>query len=151
MKQTAAQTALLHAAESLGVAALMSIIAALYQYFILHGFDVQGLIGVGSIGFIGALSMLYKSLSANPNLVPAINDTIKEVDARVTQLGASHLSLVAVVNALVQQQQQAPTPQPAVSRPQFTPVPVPTITNVPSIPYQATSTYPGNLPIVQPP
>lgn len=126
MKFTNAQVALLHAAESLGVSVLITMLTALYQYFILHGFNVQGLISVGIVSFVGAFGMLYKSLLANPNLGPATIDTVNELKDTLAQ----HTKAISSLQAAVQQStavQQAPVQaqvQQAVQAP-VTPVPVP--------------------------
>lgn len=101
MKFTSAQIALLHAAESLGIGAIMTTLAALYQYFILHGFNVQGLVGVAVISFLGAFGMLYKSLTNNPNLGPAIADTLNELKSVSAQHTAAISSLQQQVVAPV--------------------------------------------------
>jgi hypothetical protein len=117
MKFTSAQTALLHAAESLGVSALASVVTALYQYFILHGFNVQGLIGVACVTFLGAFSMLYKSLQNNPNLAPALLDTVKELKDTADQ----HTQAISFLQSAMQAAVQVPV-TPITPAPQVNPV-----------------------------
>ena len=141
-KATSAQTALLHAAESLGVAALMTIVAALYQYFILRGFNVQGLVGVASLGFIGAFSTVYKAIAANPNLAPAIADTLAEIKSTIEQ----HTQAISFIQQAMQAAQAPASQVPQLQFPvQSAPLGTGTQTTFTpqQMTYQPSSSYPS--------
>lgn len=79
MKPTASQAALLHTVESAAASAILTIGAAIYQEVTTHGINIPGLLTVLGIAFLGAMSMVYKSMMADPNFQQAENDTANEV------------------------------------------------------------------------
>ena len=78
MKLTTAQNALLHVAESLGISLGLGLVGGTYQYILGHGLNIPALLTFILPIFVGQLTMLYKSILANPNLGQAELDTLNE-------------------------------------------------------------------------
>ena len=72
---TAAQSAIVHVAQSAGLSALISLLIAIAQYLSTGNIDIHTLLSVLGGGFLTGLTMVYKSISSNPNLAQAALDT----------------------------------------------------------------------------
>ena len=132
-KPTAAQLALLHVAESGAVSGVLTIIMAVYQAVATNGLNWPALGMVAGTTFLGALTMIYKSVLTNPNLAQAGTDTLSEVKALLEQ-AIPYLHTHAVPTPPVPSPAPVPVaPQPSPIRPQIT---LPTVTQftAPSLP-----------------
>ncbi len=79
LKLDAMQTVALHIVESAGLSALVTVVSALVQYISTHGLNFGQLGIVAGGAFLGALAMMYKSLSSNPQVIAGLNDTIPQI------------------------------------------------------------------------
>jgi hypothetical protein len=136
MKQqpTAAQQALWHGAQSALHAALLTLCVAIGQWLIAGQLDLHTLWTVLGTAFLAAGSMLYKSISSNPNLAQAALDTANEAHAKIDSLAPW----------LAQKPKPAQAPKPIV-------LPVPPQGGAASLPVQYPVQYPaqqqtGNYP-----
>jgi hypothetical protein len=91
-QRTPAQLVFIHTLESVGISGLVTAFFAIVQFIGLHGFDVHGLLEVLGASFVTCMSLIYKTLSGNPQVFQALADT----QAQLTELFQQ------------QQQQQAP-------------------------------------------
>lgn len=140
IKPTPAQNIALHTLQSVGLSVLISFIVGLGQFVALHGLDWAQLGAFAAGGFLTSMSMMWKTLSANPNTMQAILDTLGELKQ------AASASPVTIHNNL---------PAPSVPVPQVNlAAPIASTTAVQSqpqfvqpFPYQPSSTFP-NIPTV---
>lgn len=131
-KATPAQNIALHTLQSVGLSALVTLIVSLGQFVSLHGLDWQQLATFAAGGFLTSMTMMWKTLSTNPNTMQAILDTVGELKTLQT-------SPVTIHNNL---------PAPAVATPPAAAVqPAPQF--VQPFPYAPSSTMP-QMPSVQP-
>ena len=133
MKLTTAQNALLHVAESLGISLGLGLVGGTYQYILGHGLNIPALLTFILPIFVGQLTMLYKSILANPNLGQAELDTLNEA------LQGLHDKFDNLLPFLHSHPVAAPTPAPApvVNLPPSVSVP-----SVPQLPFTVTSGTP---------
>lgn len=94
MKQqpTAAQLAVFHGLQSAGLAGVISALVAILQYLSTGNIDLKTLLSVLGAAFFGALAMMYKSISSNPQLAQAALDTANEAIARIEQMTPAWLN-----------------------------------------------------------
>jgi len=83
---TAAQQAIIHVAQSAALSGLVSLLVGIVQYLSAGSIDLKTLLTVLGSGFLTALTMIYKSISSNPNLAQAALDTANEAHAKIDQL-----------------------------------------------------------------
>lgn len=83
---TAAQSAILHVAQSAGLSALVSLLIGTAQYLSTGNIDVHTLLATLGGGFLTACTMVYKSVSNNPQLAQAALDTANEAIQRIEQM-----------------------------------------------------------------
>jgi hypothetical protein len=83
---TAAQQAFWHGCQSALHAALLTLCVAIGQWLIAGSLDLHTLWTVLGTAFLAAGSMLYKSISGNPNLAQAALDTANEAHQKIDQL-----------------------------------------------------------------
>lgn len=76
---TPPQLAIWHIIESVLMSFVLTVLLGTYQYITTHGLDYAGLGTFWATSFLGALAMIYKSVSGNPNLGPAILDSLNEI------------------------------------------------------------------------
>lgn len=145
-KATPAQNIMLHTLQSVGLSVLISFIVGLGQFVALHGLDWPQLAAFAAGGFLTSMSMMWKTLSANPNTMQAILDTLgelKDVAQPSPVTIHNNLPASAMQSMLDTLATPAPTPQPAKPVQQFV-SPMPNIYGGPS------STFP-QMPTVQVP
>lgn len=79
IKLSTAQTVALHVVESVLISAVITVLTALVQYVGKNGLNLPQLgIEAGAL-FLGAMAMVYKSLSTNPQVIAGLNDTIPQI------------------------------------------------------------------------
>lgn len=83
---TAAQLAFWHGCQSAFLAALVSLLVGIVQYLSSGNVDLHTVLTVLGSGFLTALTMMYKSVSSNPNLAQAALDTANEAHQKIDQL-----------------------------------------------------------------
>lgn len=118
---TAAQSAIVHVAQSAGLSALISLLIAIAQYLSTGNIDIHTLLSVLGGGFLTGLTMVYKSISSNPNLAQAALDTAQEALQKIEQLSPSWLNadIQKVTKSVTDQPRQAvqSVPKPIVLPP----------------------------------
>lgn len=137
-KATPAQNIALHTLQSLGLSALLTFIIGLGQFVSLHGLDWQQIGTFAAGGFLTSMTMMWKTLSNNPNTMQAILDTVGELKQAAQSPVTIHNNLPSVSAPAPQAVAPAPPAAAAQPTPQF----------VSPFPYAPTSTYP--FPAVQP-
>lgn len=129
---TTAQLAVLHGLQSAGLAGVISILMGIIQYLTTGNIDLKSLLSVLGASFMGALAMIYKSVSSNPQLAQAALDTANEAIARIEQIAPWIGQNVAQKTAISKQ----PTSiVPAVPAPQPITFPQPVRTSTPPAQY----------------
>lgn len=108
---TAAQLAVWHGVQSAGLAGIISILVGTGQFLSTGNINVNALLTVLGASFVGALGMVYKSVSSNPNLAQAALDTANEAIQRVEAIAPSWLNQDI-------QKIQKPAPKPITYAPQ---------------------------------
>lgn len=83
LKLTTAQTVALHTAESVGLSALITVVVGIFQYLSTAGLNLPGLGATAGVSFLGAMSMVYKSLSTNSQVMAGVADTVGEAKAGI--------------------------------------------------------------------
>jgi hypothetical protein len=137
-KATPAQNIALHTLQSVGLSALVTLIVSLGQFVSLHGLDWQQLATFAAGGFLTSMTMMWKTLSTNPNTMQAILDTVGELKNLQTSPVTIHNNLPAPAVATPAPPAAAPQPTPQIQFVQPAP-----------FPYQPSSTFP-QMPVVQP-
>src|SRR6185503_5932614 len=110
---TSAQQAVLHVAQSAGLSALVSLLIGTAQYLSTGNIDIHTLLSVLGGGFLTGCTLVYKSVSSNPQLAQAALDTANEAIQRIEQISPSWLTKDI-------QNVQKPAPKP-ISFPASTP------------------------------
>ena len=117
---TSAMTYLLHSVFSIVIGALVSFLVYIGSNAFTGTADLKAVLLSGLSGLVIYFTTHIGALTNSPQAAQAEQDALGEVKSTLTTLVSSHQSLSAVVNALVQAQQQpasAPAPQPAVFNP----------------------------------
>ena len=86
LKLDTAQTVALHTAESIGLSAGITLVSGIIQYVSLHGLNLPQLGIVAGGAFLGALAMVYKSLSTSPAVLAGVTDTIGQMATSVANI-----------------------------------------------------------------
>jgi hypothetical protein len=78
--------ALIHVAQSAGLASLITLLASIGQYLSTGNLNWNGLFYVLGGGFLACLAMIWKSVSTSPNLAPAALELAQMAHVRIDQL-----------------------------------------------------------------
>lgn len=117
IKLSTAQAVALHTIESVVFSAIITVLSGLVQYVSTHGLNLQQLGVVAGASFLGAVAMLYKSLSTNPQVIAGLTDTVSQTFVSVQNIEQALIPGVTPRATTASSKAQAATWKPVVNGP----------------------------------
>lgn len=77
-QRTPAQVAAVHTLESSGISTGITLLVAAVQYTSLHGLNWTGLGSTMGVAFVATMSMMYKSLMLNSQIMQGVKDSANQ-------------------------------------------------------------------------